>query len=416
MSTQSQHCLVIGAGTVGASCAWHLRRAGFEVTLVDHESPGQTTSFGNCGCISPNQIIPFSYPGLSREIPRWLFDRLGPLFIRWRHLPGLAPWFWRFWRAATWDGVHHIAQAQTQLMRQVIEDFGEIADATGTRDLLREKGMINVYDTMEEFRHAQWKYDLMTEHGFEWEIIGPAELKIMVPELRLEKGIALYYPQWWHTVDPGLLTARIAESAFADGVNYVQDKVQAVEAGAAGVTVATESGKSLKADKLVVAAGAWSNRIARQIDGRSVPMTPKRGYHAQIGQPGIELEYPVTSSSRFFVITPMTGGLRIAGTAEFASLDAEPDYRRARVLLEHGKHYLPNLEIGEVSEWMGQRPMMADSLPVIGPSPRHSSVLYAFGHGHYGLTQGPTTGKIITRLALGQDPGTDLEPFRFDRF
>ena len=165
-----------------------------------------------------------------------------------------------------------------------------------------------------------------------------------------------------------------------------------------------------------MAAGAWSNQMTKQLDGATVPMTPKRGYHAHIGQPGIELDYPVTSSSRFFVITPMLGGLRIAGTAEFASLEAAPDYRRAQALLEHGRHYLPNLQTGEVSEWMGQRPMMADSLPVIGPSPRHANVFYAFGHGHYGLTQGPTTGKIITRLALGRSPGIDLAPYRFDRF
>ena len=416
MNTNAQHCIVIGAGTVGTSCAWHLNRAGFEVTLVDPELPGQTTSFGNCGCISPNQIIPFSYPGVTRELPRWLLDRLGPLVIRWQYMPTLAPWFWRFWRASNWNSVHHIAESQTHLMRQIIEDFAEITDASGTRDLISEKGMINVYDSVDEFNHAKWKYELMTRHGFEWEIVGPDELKIMVPELHLDKGMALYYPQWWHTVDPGLLTARIAEHSFADGVNWVQDKVRSVNPGADGVSISLESGNTLQGDKLVVAAGAWSNKLAKQIDGRTVPMTAKRGYHLHFTDPGIGLDYPITSSTRFFVITPMIGGLRIAGTAEFASLDAEPDYRRAQMLKEHGKHYLPNLQVEEASEWMGRRPMMADSLPVMGHSPRHERVLYAFGHGHYGLAQGPTTGKIITQLALGQDPGTDMEPYRFDRF
>lgn len=416
MNTPHQKCIVIGAGTVGASCAWHLRSAGFDVTLVDPEMPGQTTSFGNCGCISPNQIIPFSYPGVTRDIPKWLFDRLGPLCIRWQHLPGLAPWFWRFWRASNWDSVHHIVAGQAELMRRVITDFGEMADATSTRDLLREKGMINLYDTVSEFEKARWKYELMTEHGFDWEIVGPDELKIMVPELRHEGGMALYYPQWWHTVDPGLLTARIAEHAFAGGVEWLQDRVQAVNPGPDGVKMRTESGRDLSADWLVVAGGAWSNAIAKQVDGCTVPMTPKRGYHLHFTHPGIDIEYPVTSSTRFFVITPMLGGLRIAGTAEFAALDAEPDYRRAHVLREHAKHYLPGIQVEAATEWMGQRPMMADSLPVIGHSPRHRRVLYAFGHGHYGLTQGPTTGKIITRLALGQEPDIDLAPYRFDRF
>ena len=112
----------------------------------------------------------------------------------------------------------------------------------------------------------------------------------------------------------------------------------------------------------------------------------------------------------------MKDGLRLAGTAEFAALETPPDYRRARVLIEHARRYLPDLECEEATEWMGQRPMMADSLPVIGPSPSHPQVLYAFGHGHYGLTQGPTTGRIIADLVSGADPGLDLEPYRFDRF
>lgn len=416
MAASVSHALVIGAGTVGSSCAWYLRRKGFEVTLIDAEPPGQTTSFGNCGCISPNQIVPFAYPGVSREIPRWLLDRLGPLFIRWRQLPGLAPWFWRFWRSATWDHVGHVAEAQTSLMRLILEDFDDITAATGTRNLIRSRGMINVYDSAAEFEASRWKYELMDEHGFRWDLVGPDELAIMVPEFRLGDGLALYYPDWQHTVDPGRLTAMIAEAAFADGVRWCRDRVRSVAANPKGVEVGTESGRSMRADHLVVAAGAWSNALARQLDGATVPMTPKRGYHAHIGSPGIGLDYPITSSSRFFVITPMHDGLRIAGTAEFAALDAAPDYRRAKVLLEHGRHYLPALQTENVQEWMGQRPMMADSLPVIGPSPRHPRVFYAFGHGHYGLAQGPTTGRIIARLVGGEDPGVDLEPFRFDRF
>ncbi len=157
MSSQQQHCVVIGAGMVGSSCAWSLRRAGFAVTLMDYQEPGQSTSFGNCGCISPNQILPFSYPGIWRELPSWLFNRLGPLFIRWRYLPELAPWFWQFWRSSNWAKVQQIAAAQAPLMRRVIEDFDHLVSSIGASDLVRAEGMINVYDTMEEFRQAKWR-------------------------------------------------------------------------------------------------------------------------------------------------------------------------------------------------------------------------------------------------------------------
>ncbi|MEJ2289980.1 MAG: FAD-binding oxidoreductase [Deinococcales bacterium] len=145
-------------------------------------------------------------------------------------------------------------------------------------------------------------------------------------------------------------------------------------------------------------------------------MTAKRGYHAMLPEPGFELDYPVMSGSRVFVMTPLAEGLRLAGTAEFARLDAEPNYRRARVLVEHARHYFPDLRADNFDEWMGQRPMMADSVPVISRSPSRPNVIYAYGHGHYGLTQGPTTGRLVADLVQGRDAPIDLAPYRFDRF
>jgi D-amino-acid dehydrogenase len=410
-----RHVAVIGAGTVGSSCAWHLRKAGFEVTLIDPVPPGQSTSYGNAACIKPSHIVPFSYPGVTRQIPGWLFDRLGPLFIRWRDLPGLLPWFWRFWRSGSREGAAWAAAAQARLMKRVTPDFDEILDATGSSHLRRSMGVISVWDSRDEFEAGSWRYEIKESHGFEWELIGPAELKIMAPELRIGEGVAVFHPDWQHLLDPAEVTRRIAESCFAAGGSWLQDRVSHVEARASGIVLATESGQKVEADALVIAAGAWSNLLAKRLD-RAVPMTAKRGYHAMVGQPGIELDYPVVSMSRSFVMTPMKHGLRFAGTAEFARLDAEPDYDRAKVLLEHGKHYLPNLECRDVEEWMGQRPMMADSVPVISRSPSKGNVFYAFGHGHFGLTQGPTTGRIITALVGGREPDVEIADYRFDRF
>jgi D-amino-acid dehydrogenase len=409
------HCAVVGAGTVGACCAWHLRRAGFEVTLIDPEPPGQSTSFGNAGCITPSHVMPFSYPGVIREIPGWLFDEQGPLKIRWAHLPGLLPWFWKFWRCGTPAGVEQAAAAQTQLMRHASADFAEILEATDSNHLWVSKGVISVHDSRDDFNRCEWEYDLKTRYGWEWQILSPAELKIMVPALRLEGGVAVFNPGWEHTLDPGRLTERIAEDCFAAGGNWLQDRVTRVEAEPSGVRLTTAGGKRIRAGALVVAAGVWSNRLCRQLDG-TVPLTPKRGYHAMIGDPGVELDYPVNSASRFFVMTPMRDGLRVAGKAEFTALDAAPDYRLSRRLLEQARHYLPDLKGDQVTEWMGQRPMTPDNAPIIARSPRHRHVFYAFGHGHYGLTQGPTTGRIITDLVRGRDTGFDLEPYRFDRF
>jgi D-amino-acid dehydrogenase len=414
-NSSALHCVVIGAGTVGSCCAWHLARSGVKVTLVDRTEPGQSTSFGNAAGISPSQVVPFSHPGVWKKIPGWLFDKLGPLTIRWQDLPEVAPWLWRFWRSGTTAHVQAAAAAQAQLMRRVREDFDRTLQQTGLQHYLRSKGIIVAFDRPEHFTADKWTYELAAEYGFEWNLLSPQALQQMAPALKLDGGVALYVPSWQHVINPAALTAAIAEAALAAGVQWRQEKVLSVSASDSGVRVNVSGGKPVVADRLVIAAGPWSNQLAAQLD-YTVPMTPKRGYHTQLPEPGFELEYPVLSGSRNFVMTPLQEGFRMAGTAEFARLDAPPDYRRAQVLVKHARHYFPMLQEHGRTEWMGQRPMMADSLPVISPSPAHRHVFYAFGHGHYGLTQGPTTGEIIAQLVTGQAPGVDLHPFRFERF
>jgi len=188
-----------------------------------------------------------------------------------------------------------------------------------------------------------------------------------------------------------------------------------VEANPAGVSIRTDAGKQIDADYLVLASGVWTNDLLVQL-GHRAPLVAKRGYHSMLARPNVTLSHPLMSVSEYVVITPMRDGLRVAGTAEFARIDAEPDYRRARALLQHARRFLPGLAGEEVTEWMGQRPMTPDSMPVLGRLPGHERVLCAFGHGHYGLTQGPTTGRIIADLAFGQPPHVDLKPFSADRF
>ena len=411
----NKHCMVIGAGIIGASCAWHLQRNGLQVTLVDHELPGQSCSSGNASCIATSGVIPFSYPGLIKSVPGWLLDPLGPMSIRPKDLPALIPWFWKFWRVSTMQKVEEIANAQTMLMRTVFADYDEILEATDSAHLKLSRGVIHLYDTEKEYHADQWQVDLRARLGFEEHRLSPTELKSMVPCLKLEKGVAIMIPDWHHLLDPARVTARIAEYCLADGGQWIQDRVTAVSAGDTGVSLQTESGRRIDADQVVVAGGAWSNAIAGQLDYK-VPLIAERGYHSMISTPGVSLQYPVMSISRHFVMTQLEGGLRVAGTAEFAALDAEPNYKRAKVLLKHASHYLEGLKTEAVTEWMGQRPMMPDSLPVISVSPRHANVFYAFGHGHYGLTQGPTTGRIIADMVMGNEPSIDLSAFRFGRF
>lgn len=408
-------CVVVGAGTVGASCAWFLQRRGARVTLVDGELPGQSTSYGNAGCISDTSVFPFSHPGAIRKLPGWLLDPAGPVRIRWSQLPWVAPWLYRFWRAGNARRVAAIVAAQVALMRHAVRDFDEILEGTDSLEYRVARGMILLYDSRQGFEADGWKFRERERLGLEWRPLTGDEVRELEPCIRLGDGVALFEPRWQHVTDPGALTARFAEDAFRRGAAWLQDRVRGVAARPDGVTVTTAGGRVLEADFLVLATGVWSNRLLEPL-GLRVPILPKRGYHTMFAQPAITVSRPVMSASRHVLLTPMRGGLRISGTAEFARLDTPPDYARARALVDSARHFAPDLGGSGVSEWMGQRPMMPDSIPVLGPVPTQPRVLCAFGHGHYGLTQGPTTGRIVSQLVFGEDPGIDLAPFSIRRF
>lgn len=406
---------MVGAGTVGASCAWFLQRKGAQVTLIDSRLPGQATSFGNAGCISRTSVFPFSYPGVIRKLPGWLLDPNGPVRIRWSQLPRVAPWLYRFWRAGTARRVADIVAAQVALMEHAVRDFDDILAGTGSEHLRVARGMVLLYDRASDFEADRWKFRERDRLGLSWRPLPREELTEMEPCVRLGDGLALFEPLWQHVTDPGGLTRRFADAAIERGASWVQNGVRAVAVRPSGVAVTTDGGRELEAERLVLATGVWSNQLLGQL-GLRVPLLPKRGYHTMFASPAIEVSRPVMSASRHVLLTPMREGLRVSGTAEFARLDAPPDYARARALVASARHFAPGLGGSGISEWMGQRPMLPDSLPVLGPVPKHPQILCAFGHGHYGLTQGPTTGRIIASLAFDEDPAIDLTPFAVNRF
>jgi D-amino-acid dehydrogenase len=415
MPDQSPRCVVVGAGIVGSCCAWFLQRRGARVTLIDSELPGQSTSYGNAGCISRTSVFPFSVPGVIRKAPAWLVDPAGPLRIRWSQLPHVLPWLYRFWRAGSAERVRQIVAAQSALMQQVPRDFDDILQGTGSEFLREARGAIILYESEAAFAADAWKYRERDRLGLEWRRLSVEELRTLEPGVRLDKGVALFEPLWQHVIDPGGLTRRIADDAVARGARLLRDRVGGIAAHGSEVRVSTRSGRRIVADRVVLATGVWSNELLGQV-GHRVPLVAKRGYHVMYAQPKVDLNYPVMSASRHVVLTPMRHGLRVAGTAELAAVDAPPDYARADALVESARHFLPDLGGEGRSQWMGQRPMTPDSIPVLGSVPGQPAVLCALGHGHYGLTQGPTTGRIISNLVFGGDPGLDLSPFSITRF
>lgn len=410
-----RNIVVIGSGIVGVATACYLQRDGHRVTLLDPHPAGNGASSGNAGCFSPGSIVPLSAPGLLRQVPGWLLDRSGPLALRWGHLPAAAPWLLRFIRAGTAAGVAHQAAALARLLAPVWACLQPLLHDAGAEDLVRRDGSLIVYRTRAGWDSAQDGWALRRLNGVAWTELGPAELRALDPALTpgLYRGALL--PGNGHTVDPLALTARLAASVLrrggravvgvATGFSFEGDRLRAV---------LTEAGP-LAADGAVLAAGSRSGRLARLLGDR-VPLESERGYHLHLADPGVVPRLPTLAAEGRVVVTPMASGVRLTGIVELGGLRAAPDWRRAHALLPIARTVFQDLGIAGGTVWMGHRPSLPDSLPVVGRSSRSADVIHAFGHGHLGLTGAPSTGRLVAELLRGGHPFIDLAAFAANRF
>jgi D-amino-acid dehydrogenase len=406
--------LVVGAGIVGLGCAFHLRKDGLAVTVIDRDPEGDKASFGNAGGIGISEVVPAAVPGVFWRIPGWLLDPLGPLALRPSHAPKLVPWLWRFSRSAAPSEVARISAALAALNLRVYDDLVPMLAETGLSGELERKGALSVYETEAGYRRDDAEWALKRSLGIETSEISGDEARRMEPALGPIVHRAIVTPQWGHVSDPKRIVDGLRGWLQGNGVEFVTGEVAAIVVSGTP-SVALADGRTLSAGKLIVAAGAWSGILSRGI-GDPVLLESERGYNTTLPAPGIALGQEVIFAERKFTATPLSCGLRIGGAAEFAGLTAAPNYRRSRALVTLARRYLPGLEASGGTEWMGHRPATPDGLPVISASRRHPSLFYAFGHGHVGLTQAATTGRLIADLVGGRAPIVNLSPYSIARF
>lgn len=409
------HCIVIGAGIAGICAALELQRRGASVALVDAGDPGGGASFGNAGIVVNTNLRPVFAGMTPVGFVQMLRNPASPLNVRWSRFPTMAPWFLRMLRNAGPDKVARITRALGSLCQPGAGLYDELDRLAGISDLVEPKGNVAL-NRSEAERDAHWdKLVQIREFGVPMEKVGRADLARLVPSVSADYTHGIYSPAFRHTLDPQAMIGRLFAKFREQGGVFLRQSVTSIVSQAGRATGVRTPGGLVEADKVVVAAGTFSARLARDM-GEAVPHQAVGGYHVMLRNPGVALERPLLPIDFRFAITPMKDAIRLAGIYEFGG-EGQP-FRQDLIdtMLAHIGKVLPGIRTGDTSVWRGFRSYLPDGLPIIGASRTTEGLYYLFGFSSSGMINGPAAGRALGALVSGSEPSVDLEPFSIRRF
>ncbi|MGV8855350.1 MAG: NAD(P)/FAD-dependent oxidoreductase [Devosia sp.] len=407
--------VIVGAGIIGLSAAFRLQQAGRKVTLIDKSGMAQGASYGNAAAFAFSDVLPMAAKGMIGKVPGWLLDPLGPLSIPPAYAPKILPWLVRFWRAGWRDRREASIAAQIALMDLARSEMAALTKAAGTDHMVRSDGSLEVYESEAEFKDSLPGWAVRQANNIGFEHVRGARLAALQPGLSPRFVAGTFVPQWQTVSEPYEFACALGGAVLAKGATLLQHTVSTVKPGADGIAVTLGNGESLLARQVVIACGAWSKPLAAAL-GDNVPLDTERGYNTTLPVGAFALQRQLIFGGHGFVVTPLATGIRVGGAVELGGLALPPNYARADAMLKKAASFMPGLKTEGGKQWMGFRPSLPDSLPVIGPSSASSDIVYAFGHGHLGLTQSAATGRLVADLIAKTKPTIDITPFAADRF
>ena len=407
--------IVIGAGIVGVSTAIWLQRSGFKVTIIDQKGPATGASHGNAGILAASSIIPVPNPSLIKKLPFYLLSKDSPVFFKMSYLPKMFPFLISYLSKSNLREVNKYAERMTPLIFDTVCQHKSLAKGTGAEKFISYQDYCFGYETEENFLNDKKVWKLRQKHGLPFEVVNGNEFSNFDPFYKDLFDVIVKCKNHGKINDPGLYVKTLCDHFLSQGGELIISKVNDISSKNLNDVIVKIESDSLIANKIVVATGAWSKKILKKFKIK-MPLESERGYHVEYVEPNFYPKVPMMLTSKKFVITPMDGRIRVAGLVEFAGLKALKRKPPLNLLKNKIKVLFPNLKCKEKIEWLGHRPALVDSLPMLGYLDKNKQILVAFGHQHLGLTAGAKTGRIVSDLIIGNDIKLKISNYRPNRF
>jgi len=406
--------VVLGAGIVGICTALALQDEAFNVTLIDRSEPGQGTSKGNAGVVSPFSCVPMAMPGVWKSIPGLLMNPHGAASVSKRHLLGYLPWFSQFLKQSNYAQACKNSAAMFLLSANTNSQYRSLLAGTGHENLIQDSLQIHAFKQKENADINALGYRLRIDNGAEVWYVDDAEMHRLEPALSTEYQAGIVLGGLSRCINPGKVGQVLAEKFQRNGGSFLCANAKALNKKDHAWSIDLGD-KTIEASRVVVSAGAWSGELLSRI-GVQVPLAVERGYHVSYPTSGISLNHSVMDVEGHVIASSMETGLRVAGIAEFSDTIKPVNPKRVETVRRAAVSMFPELEHQHFESWMGYRPSFPDSLPIIEQLSGHAGLYAAFGHSHFGLLMAPKTGRIVADLVSNRKHNIDLSVFSAQRF
>ena len=404
---------IVGAGIVGISSGIYLAKRGCDVTLIDKDFQGKPASYGNASWLSSPSITPVLMPGMVKKIPKLLFSKDGPLFLRFPGFLKIIPFLLKYLTYANKNKVEHISKNLAYLLKDSVNEHKQLAEGTNATKWIEDSPFLFIYKNKKDFINDEYTWSLRKKHGFELIEVEHEELNSLVPGLSPEYKFAIKINNLGYISNSQNYLDDLLDGFKSLGGKLIQDEVLDILEKEDLVQVIGRE-KSVLVEDIIISSGVYSDKFSKKF-GVKVPIQSERGYHLELFDTDIKLKYPIMNGYLKLAITPRPTGIRFAGLVEFGSLNSNPNPKAFELLMRNAKSMFPGIKFNNKQEWSGHRPSTVDSLPVIGSSSVNKKIHFGYGHHHIGLTGGPKTGKILSKIILRDNEKLDIEDFKPSR-
>ena len=413
---QSQDVLVVGAGVIGVCSAYYLQRAGRQVTIVERDDVCSGSSHGNAGWLVPSHSVPLAAPGAIMKGLRWMFNPESPFYIQPRLSIDLLRWLWHFRAAANRRAVERSLSVLSAISRASLALYEELVAEEGLECHFRKDGLMGLYKTSRGYQDGIEEARMLQEHGIRSRVLGTAEVLELAPAVRSDIAGGVYFDDDAHLKPDDFVHGLATRFRESGGDIHTGAEVEGFEVSGERIETVRTSRGDYRADQVVLAAGAWSPGVVRDLRLR-LPVQPAKGYSITFDAPDRPLPFPIMLAEASVGVSPMGPWMRLAGTLELSGINLDIQRRRVdavrRAVGDYLDYELPDTG-GEV--WCGMRPLSPDGLPIVGPARPVSNLVVATGHSMTGVTLGPITGKLVSEMVTGQSPTVDPTALSPDRF